>query len=95
MMSASKLIQYFSSYPAAFGFWSSSPPVNIDLHPANKKINHSLSDFQTGISGAVYATVDMEELFLLSEWLLLIPLSLQDSYWGVIPVQELLALVTS
>ena len=36
-MLAFKLINYFSSYPAVFGFWASSPPDNITLIPANKK----------------------------------------------------------
>ena len=35
-MSASKLIHYFSSYPAAFGLWFSTPPNNITLTPANR-----------------------------------------------------------
>ena len=47
-MSASKLIHYFSSHPAAFGFWASTPPDNITLNSANRKADQSLSDFQTG-----------------------------------------------
>ena len=35
-MSVSELIFYFSSPPAAFGFWSSSPSDNITLNPAKK-----------------------------------------------------------
>ena len=31
-MSASKLIRYFSSHPAAFGFQASTPPNNISLN---------------------------------------------------------------
>ena len=42
-MSASKLIVHFSSYPAALGFQSSSPPDNITLNPANRKTDLSLS----------------------------------------------------
>ena len=40
-MSASKLIQYFSSHPAAFGFQSYSLPDNITLNPASKKTDES------------------------------------------------------
>ena len=47
-MSASKLISYFSSHPAAFGFWASTPPDNISLNSANRKADQSLSDFQIG-----------------------------------------------
>ena len=36
-MSASTLIRYFSSHPAAFRFWSSTPPNNITLTSANRK----------------------------------------------------------
>ena len=41
-MSACKLIHYFSSHPAAFGFWASTPPDNIILNSANRKANQSL-----------------------------------------------------
>ena len=43
-MSASKLIHYFSSHPAAFGFHSSTLPDNITLTSANRKADQSLSD---------------------------------------------------
>ena len=43
--SISRLIQYISSHPAAFGFWSSIPPHNITLNPVNRKTDHSLSLF--------------------------------------------------
>ena len=36
-MSTSKLIHYFSSHPAAFGFWSLTPLDNITLTSANRK----------------------------------------------------------
>ena len=42
-MLASKLICYFSSDPAAFGFQSSTPPDNITMNPANRKADESLS----------------------------------------------------
>ena len=41
-MSASKLICYFSSHPASFGFHSSTPPDNITLTPANRMADQSL-----------------------------------------------------
>ena len=41
-ISASKLIHYFSSYPAAFGFWASTSPSNIPLNSANRKADQSL-----------------------------------------------------
>ena len=44
-MSTSKLICYFSSHPAAFGFWASTPLDNISLNSANTKVDQSLSDF--------------------------------------------------
>ena len=55
-MSASKLIHYFSSHPAAFGFWASTPPDNISLNSANRKADQSLSGFQTGIGATAHAT---------------------------------------
>ena len=61
-ISASKLIHYFSSHPAAFGFWSSTPPDNITLISANRKANQSLSEFQTGIGAAAHATLDTNQL---------------------------------
>ena len=63
-MSASKLINYFSSHPEAFGFWSSTPPDNITLNPTNRKADQSLSEFQTGICAAVHATIDTGQLIL-------------------------------
>ena len=42
-MSASKLMCYFSSHPAAFGFLASTPPDNITLNSANRKADQSLS----------------------------------------------------
>ena len=42
-MSASKLIHYFSSHPATFGFRVSTPPDNIILNSANRKVDQSLS----------------------------------------------------
>ena len=75
-MSASKLIWYFSSHLAASGSWSSSLPDNITSNPANEKIDHSLSDFQTDIDVAAYSTLDTEQLISIPELLLMIPLPL-------------------
>ena len=61
-MPASKFIHYFSSHPAAFGFWASTPPDNITLNSANRKAIQSLSDFQTGVGAAAPATLDMEQV---------------------------------
>ena len=44
-MSASKLICYFSSHPAAFGVWSLTPPNNMTLTSANRKADQSLIRF--------------------------------------------------
>ena len=59
---ASKLICYFSSHPAAFGFWSSTPPHNMTLTPSNRKADQSMSEFQTAIGAAAHATLDTEQL---------------------------------
>ena len=59
-MSASKLIRYFSSHPAVFGFQASTPLDNISLNSANGKVDQSLSDFQTGLDATAHATLDTE-----------------------------------
>ena len=61
-LSASKLIYYFSSHPAAFGFLACIPPDNITLTLANRKADQSLQEFQTGIGAAAYATLNTEQL---------------------------------
>ena len=61
-MSASKLIHYISSHPAAFRFQSSTPLDNITLSSANRKADQSLSDLQTGVGAAAHATLDTEQL---------------------------------
>ena len=43
-MSASKLICYFSSHPAAFGFQACTPLDNITMNSANRKADQSLSE---------------------------------------------------
>ena len=84
-----KLISYFSSHPAAFGFWASTPPDNITLNSANRKADQSLSDFQTGVGAAAYATLDTEQLICHFRVALVDTLSsLPDAEGGVIPVSE-------
>ena len=61
-MSASKLIRYFSSHPAAFGILSSTPPDNITLSSANRKVYQSLSDLHTSVGAAACATLDTVQL---------------------------------
>ena len=88
-MSASKLIHYFSSYPAAFGFWASTPMDNVTLNSANRKADESLSDFQNGNGAAACATPDTEQLISLP-WVALFDTlsSLPNAEGGVIPVSE-------
>ena len=61
-ISASKLIHYFSSYPATFGSQASFPPDNITLNPSNSKIDQSLSDVETGIGESTNTTLKTEQL---------------------------------
>ena len=61
-ISVSKLIRYFFSYLAAFGFQSLTPLDNITLTFANRKADQSLSDLQTGVGAAAHATLDTEQL---------------------------------
>ena len=48
-MLASELIHYFSSHPAAFGFWASLPPDMFTLNPANKKNDHICQIFRLAL----------------------------------------------
>ena len=77
-MLASKLICYFSSHPEGFRFHSSTPPDNITFTFSNRKADQFLSDFQTGVGAAAYATLDTEQLFfhLRVSLLILFPLYL-------------------
>ena len=89
-MLASKLIHYFSSHPAVFGFQASTPPDNISLNSANRKVDQSLSDFQTGVGAAAHDTFDTEQLI---SHLCLVALvdtlsSLAEAEGDVIPVSE-------
>ena len=61
-MSASKLIHYFSSHPAAFAFRASTPPDNISLNSANRKADQSLLDFQNGLGATAHDTLETEQL---------------------------------
>ena len=72
-MSASKLICYFSSHPAAFRFQSSSPPDNITLTSASRKANQSLSDLWTGV---LMPPLTLNNSSPTSQWLFLILFSL-------------------
>ena len=93
-MSASKLIHYFSSHPAAFGFRASTSPDNISLNSANRKADQSLSDFQTGVGVAAHATLDMEH-FISYLWVALVGtlFSLPEAEGDVIPVSEVCELL--
>ena len=93
-MSASKLIHYFSRHPAAFRFWASTPPDNISLNLANRKVDQSLSDFQTGLGAAAHATLDTEQLISHLQVALVDTLSsLPEAEGDVIPVSEVCELL--
>ena len=88
-MSASKLICYYSSHPAAFRFQSLTPPDNITLTSANRKIDQSPSDFQTGVGAVSHATHNTEQLISCLRVALVDTLSsLPNSEGGIIPVSE-------
>ena len=88
-MSVSKLIHYFSSHTAAFGFWASTPPDNISLNSANRKADKSLSDVQTGVGATAHATLDTEQL-ISHLWVALVDTlsSLPKAEVDAIPVSE-------
>ena len=93
-MSASKLIHYFSSHPAAFGFRASTPPDNISLNLSNRKVDQSLSDFQTGLGATAHATLDTEQLICRLQVALVDTLSsLPEAEGDVIPVSKVRALL--
>ena len=93
-ISASKLICYFSSHPAAFGFWASTAADNITLNSANRKADQSLSDFQTGVGAAANATLDIEQLISCLKVALVDTLSsLPEAEGGVISVSEMCELL--
>ena len=88
-MLESKLICYFSSHPAAFGFWASTPPDNISLNSANRKADQSLTDFQIGVGATAHATLDTEQL-ISHLWVALVDTlsSLLEAEGDVIHVSE-------
>ena len=89
-MSASKLICCFSSHHAAFEFQSFTPPGNVTLTPANRKVDHSLSEFQTGIGSAAHATLDTEQVISHTRIALVDTISsIPDLEGGVIPVSKM------
>ena len=93
-MSVSKLICYFSSHPAAFGFWASTPPDNISLNSAKRKVDQSLSDFQTGLGAAAHATLDIKQLISHLQVALVDTFcSLPEVEGDVIPVSEVCELL--
>ena len=71
----------FSRDPAVFGFQSSSPPDNITLNPSNRKTDQNLI-FRLALVQLLMLFLIWSSLFLIPEWLLLIP------------VQEVLGLLT-
>ena len=92
-MQASKLIHYFSSHPAAFGFQSSTSPDNITLTSVNRKADQNLSDFQTGVGAPAHATLDTKQLISHPVALVDTLSSLPNSEGGVIPVIEVYELL--
>ena len=93
-MMASKLIHYFSSHPAAFGFQASTPPDNISLNSANRKVDQSLSDFQTGLGAAAHVTLDTEQLISHLQIALVDTLSsLPEAEGDVLPVSKVCELL--
>ena len=85
---------FFSTYPAAFRFQSSTPPDNITLSSVNRKADQSLSDFQTGVGATAYTTLDTEQLISYLRVALVDTLfSLPDSEGGVFPVSEVCELL--
>ena len=92
---ASKLIQDFSSHPAAFGLWSSTPTDDITLNLANWMTDQSLSEFQTGNGVAAHATLNTVQLISHTRVALVDTIScLQDSEGRVISVSEVCELLT-
>ena len=91
---ASKLICYFSSHPAAIGFWASTPSDNISLNSANRKADQFLSNFQTGVGTTAHATFDTEQL-ISCLWIALVDTlsSLPEAEEDVIPVSEVCELL--
>ena len=71
-----------------------TPPDNISLNSANRKADQSLSDFQTGVGAAAYATLDTEQLLSHLQVALVDTLSsLPKAEGDVIPVSEVCELL--
>ena len=63
--------------------------INISLNLANRKVDQSLSDFQTGLGAAAHATLDTEQLISHLQVALVDTLSsLPEAEGDVIPVSE-------
>ena len=93
-MSASKLVHYFSSHPAAFGFQASTPADNISLNSANMKADQSLSDFHTSVGATAHATLVTEQLISHLQVALVDTLSsLSEAEGDIIPVSEVCELL--
>ena len=73
----------------------STPPDNISLNSANRKVDQSLSDFQTGVGAALHMLLlTQSNSFLISRLPLLITLSsLPEAEGDVIPVSEVHAVL--
>ena len=88
-MLPSKFNHCFSSHNATFGFQSFTPPNNITLTSANRKVDQSLSEFQTGIGAANHVTLDTGELISHLRVSLVNTLSsLSNCEGGIIPISE-------
>ena len=75
------LICYFSSHPAAFGFWSSTPPDNITLTPANRKLIRVCQNFRLTLVLLPMPLLTQSSSFLTSELPLLILFSHYQILW--------------
>ena len=71
-MPASKLIHYFPSHPAAFGFMSSTPPDNITLTPATGRLVRVYQNFRLALVLLLMPLLIQSSSFLASELPLLI-----------------------
>ena len=65
------------------------------MNPSNRKVDQSLSEFQTGIDAAAHATLDTEQLISHTRVKFIDTISfLKDSEGGVISVSEVHQLLT-
>ena len=70
--SASKLICYFSSHPAAFGFWASTPPDNISLEFCQQESSSVSQIFRLVLGPLLMVLLTQSNSFLASGLPLLI-----------------------